>query len=55
MAQFLIFVPKIMTMKYAIIIIGLLYTGLTFGQDAKAKGILDKLSTKMKAQKTFYV
>jgi outer membrane lipoprotein-sorting protein len=44
-----------MKMKYAIIIIGLLFTGLSFGQDAKAKGILDKLSTKMKAQKTFYV
>lgn len=27
----------------------------SFGQDAKSQGILDKLSTKMKAQKTFYI
>ena len=27
----------------------------TFGQDTKSQGILDKLSTKMKAQKTFYI
>lgn len=27
----------------------------SFGQDAKSQGILDKLSTKMKAQKSFYV
>jgi len=28
---------------------------VSFGQDAKSQGILDKLSTKMKAQKTFYI
>lgn len=27
----------------------------SFGQDAKSQGILDKLSTKMKSQKTFYI
>ena len=27
----------------------------SFGQDAKAQGILDKLSTKMKSQKSFYI
>lgn len=27
----------------------------SFGQDAKSQGILDKLSTKMKAQKSFYI
>ena len=26
-----------------------------FGQDAKSQGILDKLSTKMKGQKSFYI
>jgi outer membrane lipoprotein-sorting protein len=28
---------------------------VSFGQDSKAQGILDKLSTKMKAQKSFYI
>ena len=27
----------------------------SFGQDAKSQGILDKLSTKMKGQKSFYI
>ena len=27
----------------------------SFGQDAKSQGILDKLSTKMKTQKSFYI
>ncbi|MFN5785292.1 MAG: LolA family protein, partial [Flavobacteriia bacterium] len=27
----------------------------SFGQDAKAQGILDKLSAKMKSQKSFYI
>ncbi len=42
-------------MKYAIIFIGLIVSSISFGQDAKAQGILDKVSTKIKAQKTFYV
>lgn len=32
-----------------------LVTLTSFGQDAKSQGILDKLSTKMKAQKSFYI
>lgn len=32
-----------------------LVTLTSFGQDAKSQGILDKVSTKMKAQKTFYI
>ena len=32
-----------------------LLTFASFGQDTKAQGILDKLSSKMKAQKSFYV
>jgi len=42
-------------MKYLIILIGLFTSTLTFAQDAKAQGILDKVSAKIKAQKTFYV
>lgn len=42
-------------MKYLILFAGLFFTGLTFSQDAKSQGILDKLSSKIKAQKTFYV
>ena len=28
---------------------------VSFGQDAKSQGILDKLSTKMKGMKTIYI
>lgn len=31
------------------------FAGTSFGQDAKAQGILDKLSAKMKSQKSFYI
>ena len=30
-------------------------TSVSFGQDAKSQGILDKLSTKMKGLKSFYI
>jgi outer membrane lipoprotein-sorting protein len=43
-------------MKYFLCCLTLLFsTCVTFAQDAKAQGILDKLSQKIKAQKTFYV
>jgi outer membrane lipoprotein-sorting protein len=42
-------------MKYIIILFSLILSTATFAQDAKAQGILDKLSAKIKAQKTFYV
>ncbi|MNJ97414.1 lipoprotein chaperone [compost metagenome] len=42
-------------MKYLIICLTLLGSTLSYGQDAKADGILDKVSTKIKALKTFYV
>ncbi len=42
-------------MKYLLILIGLFTTTLTFAQDAKAQGILDKASAKIKGQKSFYV
>lgn len=42
-------------MKYLLLVAAICFSGLTFAQDAKAQGILDKLSSKMKSQKTFYV
>lgn len=42
-------------MKYLIICLTLLGSTLSYGQDAKADGILDKVSAKIKALKTFYV
>ncbi len=42
-------------MKITIVLFSLLFNLVSFAQDAKAQGVLDKLSTKMKAQKTFYV
>lgn len=42
-------------MKYFIILIGLLSSTVSLAQDAKAQGVLDKVSAKIKAQKTFYV
>jgi outer membrane lipoprotein-sorting protein len=41
-------------MKYLLTFIAL-YAFTTFAQDAKSQGILDKLSTKMKGYKTFYI
>ncbi len=41
-------------MKYLILLVGLV-SFTAFGQDAKAQEILDKLSTKMKAQKSYYI
>lgn len=42
-------------MKYLIICLTLLGSSLVYGQDAKADGILDKVSAKIKGLKTFYV
>lgn len=42
-------------MKYLAIFISLILTTVSFGQDAKSQGVLDKLSAKIKAQKSFYV
>ncbi len=41
-------------MKFLLLAIGLLSIN-AFGQDAKSQGILDNLSKKMKAQKSFYM
>lgn len=41
-------------MKYLVLLVGLV-SFTAFGQDTKAQGILDKLSTKMKGQKSYYV
>lgn len=52
----MIFAPKINhIMKYIVICLALLSSTVTFSQDAKAQGILDKVSAKIKALKTFYV
>ncbi len=42
-------------MKYLIICLTLLGSTLSYGQDAKADAILDKVSAKIKGLKTFYV
>jgi outer membrane lipoprotein-sorting protein len=43
-------------MKYLMLFLGLVLTSsVIYAQDAKAQGILDKLSAKIKAQKSFYV
>ena len=42
-------------MKYLFICLTLLGSTLSYGQDAKADGILDKVSAKIKGLKTFYV
>jgi outer membrane lipoprotein-sorting protein len=39
----------------ALLIIFSFLSFLTFSQDPKSQGVLDKLSSKMKAQKTFYI
>ena len=54
MAQFLIFAAKTTKMRILFTLFVLL-SFQSFGQDAKAQGILDKLSTKIKSQKSFYV
>ncbi len=41
-------------MKNMLLALALIVCGVSFGQDAKAKAILDKVSTKIKANKTFY-
>jgi|TARA_R110000737_G_scaffold182215_1_gene205653 outer membrane lipoprotein-sorting protein len=41
-------------MKYLFILIGLI-SFTAFGQDAKAQAVLDKLSSKMKSQSSFYI
>ena len=42
-------------MKYLVICLALLGGTVAYSQDAKAQGILDKVSTKIKGLKTFYV
>ncbi|AEA42520.1 LolA family protein [Fluviicola taffensis] len=42
-------------MKYLFIGLALTVSSLSYSQDAKAQGILDKVSEKIKALKTFYV
>lgn len=43
-------------MKYLMLLLGVVLSAtVSFGQDAKAQGILDKLSAKIKNQKSFYV
>lgn len=42
-------------MKLLLSVFFLAITGLTFAQDAKAQGILDKLSAKIKGLKSFYI
>lgn len=43
-------------MKYLLLLLGFMVSSATmYAQDAKAQGILDKLSTKIKNQKSFYV
>ena len=40
---------------YLLLTVLFLQVGSVFSQDAKAQGILDKLSTKMKTMKSFYI
>lgn len=42
-------------MKYLVILFSLFLSTLSFAQDAKAQAVLDKVSAKIKANKTFYV
>ena len=58
MAQFVIFAPKFNTMKYFFIfclLFSIQAIAQTKDSDPKAQGILDKLSTKMKALKSFQI
>ncbi len=51
----MIFAKKNSYMKIFLALCLSLLTSQTFAQDAKAQGILDKLSTKMKSMKSFYI
>ena len=52
----MIFATKIHTMKYAFtVMLFVLGTTFSMAQDAKSQGILDKLSTKIKGLKSFYI
>lgn len=51
----MIFARKFSYMKIFIALCLTLLTSHTFAQDAKAQSILDKLSTKMKSMKSFYI
>lgn len=42
-------------MKFLLTFLAFTLVSVTFGQDAKSQAILDKLSSKMKAQKSFYI
>lgn len=58
LAQFLIFALEIIKMKKIVFAFILLNAFLSFSQevkDAKAQGVLDKLSAKMKGYKSFYI
>lgn len=54
MAQFLIFATKIKQMKILLALFTLV-SFATFSQDAKSQAILDKVSSKMKGYKSFYI
>jgi outer membrane lipoprotein-sorting protein len=54
LAQFLIFASKTNKMRILFVLF-ILLSIKSFGQDTKAQGILDKLSSKIKSQKSFYV
>ncbi len=51
----MIFANKLINMKKLFFFLTLLISSVSFSQDAKADAILDKLSAKIKAQKSFYV
>jgi len=50
-----VFIPEKQVMKSILLALVLIITGVASAQDAKAKGILDKVSAKVKANKSFYV
>lgn len=55
MAQFWLMPEKQIDMKSIILALTLVVSCYSLAQDTKSQGILDKVSTKLKANKTFYV
>ncbi|MEY4287145.1 MAG: hypothetical protein RL511_1231 [Bacteroidota bacterium] len=51
----MIFAQKIIIMRFLLVFVLSLFSINAMAQDAKAQGILDKLSTKMKGMKSFYI
>lgn len=51
----MIFAQKLLIMRILLVFVLSLISINAMGQDAKAQGILDKLSTKMKGMKSFYI